>query len=176
MFYRFDGKQPVLGSGTYVSETAIIIGDVRVGDRCYIGHGAILRGDYGTIIIGDECAVEEGVIVHAPPDERCTIGEGVVVGHGAIIHAKSIGDSVGVGMGAILSIYSEVGAGSVVAEGAVVKQGQIIQGSIVVAGNPARKMKDVTGENVDFWKRSRRIYVDLAAKYCRLGMERIEEG
>lgn len=175
MFYEFDGKKPVIGSGTYVSETATVIGDVRIGGRCYVGHGAILRGDYGTIIIGDECAVEEGVIIHAPPEDRCTIGKGVVMGHGAVIHARSIGDLAGIGMGAILSIRSEVGAGSVVAEGAVVKQEQIVAASIVVAGNPARKIKDMTRENVDFWEHSRQIYVDLAAKYCRLGMERIKE-
>jgi carbonic anhydrase/acetyltransferase-like protein (isoleucine patch superfamily) len=174
VFYGFDGRQPAIGARTYVSETAIVIGDVQIGSRCYIGHGAVLRGDYGTIVIGDESAVEEGVIIHAPPDDRCSIGEGVVVGHGAIIHAKSIARSAGIGMGAILSIRSEIGAGAVVAEGAVVKQGQVIPGSIVVAGNPAKKIKDMTGKDIDFWRRSRQIYVDLAARYCRLGMERIE--
>jgi carbonic anhydrase/acetyltransferase-like protein (isoleucine patch superfamily) len=173
MFYRFDGREPVIGSGTYVSETAIVIGDVRIGQRCYIGHGAILRGDYGTIIIGDECSVEEGVIIHAPPDDFCTIGEGVVIGHGAIIHSKSIGDRAGVGMGAILSIRSEIGVGSVAAEGAIVKQGQIITESVVVAGNPARKIKDMTEKDVAFWAHSRQIYVDLAQKYLDVGMQRI---
>jgi carbonic anhydrase/acetyltransferase-like protein (isoleucine patch superfamily) len=174
MLYRFDGKQPVIGTGTYVSETATVIGDVRIGDRCYIGHGAILRGDYGTIVIGNECAVEEGVIIHAPPDDRCSIGNGVVIGHGAIVHAKSIGDGAGIGMGAILSIRSEIGWGSIAAEGAVVKQGQIIPESAVVAGNPARKIKDVLQKDVEFWKRSRQIYVNLAEKYCRLGMEKMD--
>ena len=103
MFYRFDGREPVIGAGTYVSETATVIGDVRIGGRCYIGHGVILRGDYGTIEIGDETAVEEGVIVHAPPGECAFIGNGVVLGHGAIIHSKTIGDFAGIEMGAILS-------------------------------------------------------------------------
>jgi carbonic anhydrase/acetyltransferase-like protein (isoleucine patch superfamily) len=173
MFYRFDGKQPTIGEGTYVSETATVIGDVRIGERCYIGHGAILRGDYGVIVIGNESAVEEGVIIHAPPDDRCSIGDGVVIGHGAIIHAKSIGDSAGIGMGAILSIRSEIGQGSVVAEGAVVKQGQIVPEGIVVAGNPAKKIKDMLRKDVDFWAHSRQIYVNLAVKYLKLGMERL---
>jgi len=77
-------------------------------------------------------------------------------------------------MGAVLSIRSEIGEGAVVAEGAVVKQGQIVPPSIVVAGNPARKIKDVSEKDIAFWDHSREIYVDLAAKYCRLGMERIE--
>jgi carbonic anhydrase/acetyltransferase-like protein (isoleucine patch superfamily) len=174
MFYRFDGKQPVVGTGTYVSETATVIGDVRIGRRCYIGHGAILRGDYGAIEIGDEATVEEGAIIHAPPNECCSIGDGVVIGHGAVVHAKRLGDRSGVGMGAVLSIRSEVGQCSVVAEGAVVTQGQKIPESVVVAGNPAKKIKDVSEKDISFWAYSRRLYVDLAEKYCRLGMEKVE--
>ena len=60
MYYRFDGKEPVIGDGSYVSETAIIIGDVVIGKHCYIGHGAILRGDYGAIRIGNGAVIEEG--------------------------------------------------------------------------------------------------------------------
>ncbi len=177
MYYRFDGKKPVVGNdGSYVSETAIIIGDVRVGKRCYIGHGAILRGDYGTIVIGDETAVEEGAVVHAPPDDTCFIGEGVTIGHGAIIHCRRIGDSVGIGMGAILSIRSEIGSGSIVAEGSIVKREQIVPESVIVAGNPARKVKDVTDREREFWAMARRIYVDLAQKYKDGAMERIEIG
>jgi carbonic anhydrase/acetyltransferase-like protein (isoleucine patch superfamily) len=174
MLYRFDGKEPLIHESVYVSETATIIGDVRIGARCYIGHGAILRGDYGAIIISDESAVEEGVIMHAPPDEASTVGEGVVIGHGAIVHAKSIGDGAGVGMGAILSIRSEIGAGAVVAEGAVVRQGDVIPEGILVGGNPARKIREIGQKDIDFWKKSRQIYIELAAKYRRLGMERIE--
>jgi carbonic anhydrase/acetyltransferase-like protein (isoleucine patch superfamily) len=174
MFYEFDGKAPSVEVGTYVSETALVIGDVRIGKRCYIGHGAILRGDYGTIEIGDETAVEEGVIVHAPPGECCSIGNGVVLGHGAIIHARLIADWAGIGMGAVLSIRSEVGCHAVAAEGAVVKQGQVVPESVVVAGSPARKIKDVSPKDLDFWAHSRQIYIDLAAKYLELGMKMVE--
>ena len=174
MFYRFDGRQPVVGTGTYVSETATVIGDVRIGERCYIGHGAILRGDYGAIEIGDETTVEEGAIIHAPPNECCSIGNGVVIGHGAIVHATRLGDYSGVGMGAVLSIRSEIGRYSVVAEGAVVKREQKIPESVVAAGNPAKKIKDVSDKEIKFWEYARRLYVELADKYCRLGMERVE--
>jgi carbonic anhydrase/acetyltransferase-like protein (isoleucine patch superfamily) len=174
MLYRFDGRQPAIGAGTYVSETALVIGDVSIGARCYVGHGAILRGDYGTIEIGEETAIEEGVIIHAPPGESCSIGSGVVLGHGAIIHARLIADSVGIGMGAVLSIRSEIGRFSVVAEGAIVKQGHKVPESVVMAGNPARKIRDMSQSDIDFWSRARRIYVDLAAKYVSLGMERVD--
>ena len=151
-----------------------MIGDVRVGNNCYIGHGAILRGDYGNIKIGNETAVEEGAVIHAPPQDSCSIGNGVVIGHGAIIHAKLIGDFAGIGMESILSVWSEVARGSVVAEGAVVKRGQKIPKAIIVAGNPAKKLRDTSQKERDFWAWTRKIYVDLAGKYCSLGMEKIE--
>ncbi len=174
MVFRFDGREPVIGRDSYVSETATVIGDVRIGDDCYIGHGVILRGDYGTIEIGGATAVEEGAVVHAPPQDLCSIGSGVIIGHGAIVHARRIGDLAGIGMGAVLSIRSEVAAGSTVAEGAVVKRGQKVPESVVVAGNPAKKIRDATQKDRDSWALARKVYLDLAHKYCKIGMERIE--
>ena len=70
MLYEYNERYPKVGQGSYVSETAQVIGDVVIGDNCYIGHGAILRGDYGSITVGSGSAVEEGVVVHAPPDKH----------------------------------------------------------------------------------------------------------
>jgi carbonic anhydrase/acetyltransferase-like protein (isoleucine patch superfamily) len=173
MLYEFDGRKPFIGTGTYVSETATVIGDVRIGNDCYIGHGAILRGDYGTIEIGAGTAVEEGVIVHAPPQDSCTVGKRVTIGHGAVIHAKAIGDAVTIGMGAILSIRSEVASGSIVAEGAIVKREQKIPESVVAAGNPARKIREVTQEEKEYGNWAVQLYIDLARKYLEQGMKRI---
>lgn len=173
MFYRFDGREPVIGSGTYVSETAIVVGEVRIGDNCYIGHGVVLRGDYGAIEIGNGTAVEEGVIVHAPPNETCSIGDRVTIGHGAIIHAKSIGKHVTVGMGAIVSIRAEIGGRTIIAEGAIVRREQIVPEGVVVAGNPARTLRLVTAKDIDYWEWARELYIDLARKYCTEGMERV---
>ncbi|MCX8109884.1 MAG: gamma carbonic anhydrase family protein [Syntrophorhabdaceae bacterium] len=173
MIYRFDGKEPVMGKMTYVSETATVIGDVQIGNDCYIGHGAILRGDYGRIVIGSETAIEEGAIIHAPPNDICLIGNGVIIGHGAIIHSKKIGDGALIGMGAILSIRSEIGNGSIVAEGAIVRLGEQIGDDIMIAGNPARKIRGVNQKDREWWLYSKKLYVDLAHKYLRLGMERV---
>ena len=70
MIYKFDGKQPVVGKNSYISDISRVIGDVVIGDNCYIGHGAILRGDYGKIEIGNGTAVEEGAVIHAPPNDE----------------------------------------------------------------------------------------------------------
>jgi carbonic anhydrase/acetyltransferase-like protein (isoleucine patch superfamily) len=173
MFYSFDGRRPSVGKDTYVSETAQVIGDVRIGNNCYVGHGAILRGDYGTIDVGNESVIEEGVVIHAPPDERCTIGNRVVVGHGAIVHAQSIGGSAMIGMGAILSIRSVIGSQAIVAEGAVVKQEQKVPASVVMAGNPSRKVRDITKDDMDRQDYSIELYTNLARKYLEVGMKEV---
>lgn len=143
MFYSFDGKQPEIGKDTYVSELAMVIGDVKIGNNCYIGHGTILRGDYGKIEIGSGTAIEEGVIIHAPPNGTCKIGEKVTLGHGAIVHASTIGDLAAVGMGAILSLGSIIGKGTIVAEGAIVTMNQLVPENVVIAGNPAKIVRKV---------------------------------
>lgn len=174
MLYKFDGKRPTVGKDTYVSDLARVIGDVAIGSNCYIGHGAILRGDYGRIEIGDGTAVEEGVIVHAPPGETNCIRARVTIGHGAVVHGKTIGDGAVIGMGSILSIWSEIGEGSIVAEGAVVKSKQIIPPKVVVAGNPAQIVRDVTAKDEAFWSWGKQLYIDLAKKYLDEGMEPLE--
>jgi carbonic anhydrase/acetyltransferase-like protein (isoleucine patch superfamily) len=170
MLYKFDGRQPTVGKNTYVSDLAMVIGDVVIGANCYIGHGAILRGDYGRIEIGDGTAVEEGVIIHAPPCDTNRIGTKVTIGHGAIVHGKYIGNQAVIGMGSILSIWSEIGEGAIVAEGSVVKIKQIILPKMVAAGNPAQIVREISAKDEEFWKMGKQLYIDLAKKYLDEGM------
>lgn len=174
MLYKFDGKRPTVGKDTYVSDLATVIGDVVIADNCYIGHGAILRGDYGRIEIGDGTAVEEGVIIHVPPGATSRIGTKVTIGHGAVLHGKYIGDWAVIGMGSILSIWSEIGEGAIVAEGTVVKLKQIIPPQVVCAGNPAQTVREVSPKDQEFWTMGKQLYMDLAKKYLDEGMEPVE--
>ena len=171
--YRFSGMEPVIGAGSYVSELAAVIGDVHIAENCYIGHGAILRGDYGKIVIGAGTAVEEGVVIHAPPKGLCRIGNMVTFGHGAIVHSDEIEDYAVVGMGAILSLRSKVGGWAIVAEGSVVKARQSIPEKVVVAGSPAAYVRALEDRDIEFWTWGKQIYIDLAGQYLQEGMERI---
>lgn len=173
MLYRFDGREPIIGEGTYVSDTALVIGDVQIGKTCYIGHGVILRGDYGTIIIDDGSAVEEGAVLHSPPGETCYIGKMVTIGHGAIVHCKSIGDFAVVGMGSILSLWSEIGERSIIGEGAVVTIKASIPAHMVATGNPARVIRQTSSRDDKRWSLGKQYYIDLTAKYLRVGMHKI---
>jgi carbonic anhydrase/acetyltransferase-like protein (isoleucine patch superfamily) len=167
MMRSFRNRQPQIGKDTYVSEYAILIGDVRIGDNCYIGHGAILRGDYGCIEIDSGTAVEEGVIMHAPPGETCRVGKKVTIGHGAVVHSSHIGDMAVIGMGSVLSICAEVGEESIVAEGSTVKMGQKIPPGIVARGNPAKVVRNVEDKDKEFWNWGKQLYIDLAREYLQ---------
>jgi carbonic anhydrase/acetyltransferase-like protein (isoleucine patch superfamily) len=171
MLYEFRNVRPKIGQNTYVSETATIIGNVEIGNNCYIGHGAILRGDYGKIVIGDGTAVEEGVIIHSPPGETNNIGQKVTLGHGAILHGKNIGDYAVVGMGAVLSILSEVGDRAIIAEGSVVKMRQVVPEKQIFAGNPAVFVRDLEKRDIEMWDFGKQLYIDLAKEYLESGMK-----
>jgi carbonic anhydrase/acetyltransferase-like protein (isoleucine patch superfamily) len=171
MLYKFDGKKPVIGKDSYVSELAILIGDVIIGNNCYIGHGTILRGDYGKIIIGDGTAVEEGAVLHAPPNETNQIGKKVTIGHNATIHGKYIGDMAVIGMGSVVSIRSEIGEWAIIGEGSVVKLRQIIPPEVVVVGNPPQIVRETSLKDKKLWTMGKQLYIDLAKKYLEKGME-----
>ena len=175
MIYAFDGREPKIGRDVYISDQAVVIGEVKIGDGCYVGPGAILRGDYGKIVIGSGTAVEENVVVHAPPEQACQIGKKVTLGHGAIIHANSIRDMAVIGMGAVLSLGVKIGQGTIVAEGAVVRMGQKVPAGVVVAGNPAAVIREVTPEDMERWKKGKQLYIDLAEKYLIIGLQPVNK-
>lgn len=175
MLFAFDGKTPEIGRDTYISKQAVVIGDVKIGDGCYVGPGAILRGDYGRIEIGSGTAVEENVTVHAPPQRVCQIKKKVTLGHGAIIHARYIGDLAVIGMGAVLSLGVKVEERAIVAEGAVVKMNQIVPAGVVVAGNPAKVIRNITPKDEERWKRGKQLYINLAKRYLKIGLQPISK-
>ena len=173
MVYRFEDKCPVWGEGTWIAPSAQVIGDVRIGKNCYIGHGAIVRGDYGTVLIGDGTAVEEGVVIHAPPGRTAAIGNHVTLGHGAIVHGERLGDWVVVGMNAVTSIGSEVGEWSIVGEGAIVKQNGVIEAGKVAVGAPAKPVRDTLERDKEWWAPMKKVYEDLAGRYLAGGMQEL---
>lgn len=163
--YEINERKPQIGEGTWVAPTAQIIGDVRLGKNCYVGFGAIIRGDYGTIIIGDETAVEEGVIIHARPFGETTIGTRVTVGHMAMLHNCAIRDNAVIGMQAIVTDFSEVGEWAIIAEGALVKRKQVVPAEKIYAGSPAAEKGDVKERHKNEWDLGKQVYVDLTAQY-----------
>jgi carbonic anhydrase/acetyltransferase-like protein (isoleucine patch superfamily) len=161
--YAFDGRRPVAGEGTWISPDAHIIGDVRIGSRCWIGPGAVLRGDFGTIVIGDETAVEDGVVIHTP--SSVTVGRAVTIGHLALVHGSLVGDYAVIGMHSTLADGSRVGEWSIVAEHSLVKKNQEVPPGKLYAGAPAAEKGDITQKYRDVMLLGKQMYIDLAARY-----------
>ncbi len=171
--FQFEDRIPKIGDGTYIADSAEVIGKVTIGTKCYVGPGAKIRGDYGTIEIGDYSNIEENCVVHARPDEKCVIGSHVTIGHGAIIHNATIKDWAVIGMGAIVSDYAVVGVWSVVGEGCVVRNNQEIPDNKIAVGVPAKVIADVTDDYKELWTRYKGMYTDLAVRYPE-GLKRVD--
>jgi carbonic anhydrase/acetyltransferase-like protein (isoleucine patch superfamily) len=172
--YSFEERIPSIGKGSYVFDTASVIGDVEIGEDVFIGAGAIVRGDYGRIVIGDRTSVEENVVIHSRPDGLTTIGKDVTLGHGCVIHNCSIEDMAVIGMGAVVSDHSQVGRWGFVAEGAVVRSGSSVEEETIVAGIPAVFKKRIDEGLKKTWIGFKSNYPDLAGRYPR-GLKRIDD-
>ncbi|MFW5952704.1 MAG: gamma carbonic anhydrase family protein [Candidatus Natronoplasma sp.] len=163
--YEFEGRKPDVSDQTYVAKSATIIGDVKIGDNCFIAPGARIKGDYGTIIIGVNSNVQENCVIHARPEKKTKIGDWVTIGHGAIIHGANIGDYAVIGMGSIISDDAKVRRWSVVGEGAVVKNGQEIKKEKVAVGIPAKTINSISDEYKKEWKAIKEEYASFSRRY-----------
>ena len=145
------GHTPSIGEGTFVAETAVIVGDVTIGRDCSIWFNAVLRGDVNTITIGNRTNIQDGAVIHtlydgSPHPSQTHIGSDVSVGHNAVIHGGIIGDNCLIGMGAIVLDNAEIPSGCIIAAGALVLSNAKLEPDSLYAGVPARKIREVTPE------------------------------
>jgi carbonic anhydrase/acetyltransferase-like protein (isoleucine patch superfamily) len=165
-FYEFEGKSPVLDPSCFIHPDAILVGDVTIGKQCFIGAGAVLRGDYGSIVISDGANVQENCTIHAQPGTVALIGENVDVGHGSIIHGPcSIGTNVTIGMGSTICDNCTIGSNCFIGAGSVLPSKLVIPDGKLAFGNPAKVNKDTTEFQRNFTKMAIDIYKDLCVRY-----------
>lgn len=175
MFYEFEGKRPVVGKTSFVHPQAVVIGDVTIGERCFIGAGAILRGDYGQVIVGDGSNVQENSVIHSQPSSAAVIGDCVLVGHSAIVHGPCrLEANSTVGMGALISMGCTLEPESMLAAGSVLPPGRTIPAKKLAIGNPARIARDIDEHNAMINRISIDVYQDLATR-CHEGLKLIED-
>ena len=172
--FEFNSQVPSVGKKSYIFDSADVIGNVTIGECCFIGPGARIRGDYGKIVIGDKTSIEDNCVIHARPNEECWIGKYVTVGHGSVIHNATIKDWAVIGMNAVVSDYSEIGEWSVVAEGCVVKNNQKIPSEKIAVGIPAKIVADTTKDYKKQWTHFKEIYATLAEKTYREQLKKID--
>ena len=153
------GFEPKIGKNCFLAETAVVIGDVVVGDDCSIWYGAVLRGDVNAIRIGNRVNIQDGAVVHTLYERSVSeIGDDVSVGHNAIIHGAKVGNNVLVGMGAILLDNAVIPDNTIIAAGAVVLSNEVLEPGIY-AGIPAKKVKDSDAKLVEMVKNNAAGYL-----------------
>ena len=171
--YAIDGIVPVVHPTAYVHESAVLIGDVIVGARAYIGPCACLRGDFGRIVVEEGANIQDTCMLHGFPGKDTVVGKEATIGHGAVLHGCVIGRGALVGMNAVVNDNAEVGEDAMVAALAFVKAEGRIPARSLAAGIPARVLRELTAEEIDWKKDNMLLYQKLAERSSQT-LQRVE--
>jgi carbonic anhydrase/acetyltransferase-like protein (isoleucine patch superfamily) len=158
---------PHLAATAFVAEGARIVGHVALADSSSVWYNAVLRGDYNSITVGERSNVQDGVAVHVDAAWPVTIGRDVSIGHNAVVHGCTIGDTVLVGMGSVVLSGAVIGEESLIAAGAVVLEGTHIPPRSLVAGVPGMVRRSLTDEEVEGIRQNAARYVGNAELHAR---------
>ena len=161
--YSFNGFIPVVDPSSYIHDTASVIGDVIIGKDCYVGPGAVIRGDWGRIIIEDGCNVQENCVVHMFPGKHITFETGAHIGHGAVVHGATLKSNCLIGMNAVVMDGAIVGKNSIVGALSFVKAEEIIPDNHLYAGNPGRIIKEISEDMIEWKTEGTALYQSLPA-------------
>jgi carbonic anhydrase/acetyltransferase-like protein (isoleucine patch superfamily) len=161
MIYEFNGYRPVIHPSSFVHPQANVTGNVIIGAYCYIGPGAVLRGDWGEILVADGCNIQENCVVHMFPGKSAVFEEGAHIGHGAIIHGAKVGKNVLVGMNAVLMDDVAVGENSIIGALCFVPANMNIPPKSLVVGNPAKIIKELSDEMIAWKTEGTKLYQQL---------------
>ncbi len=159
--FEFNGYVPVVHDSAFVHPNATVTGNVIIGKDVYIGPGAAIRGDWGQIIISDGCNVQENCTIHMFPGVTVVLEENAHIGHGAIVHGARVGRDTLVGMNAVLMDRVVIGAECVIGSLAFVAADTVIPDRSVVVGSPAKVVKQVSDQMLEWKKEGTRLYQKL---------------
>lgn len=162
--YSIDGITPVVHPEAFVHPTAVLIGDVVIGNGVYIGPCASLRGDLGRLIVKAGANVQDGCIMHGFPGTDTLIEEDGHIGHGAVLHGCIVKTNAMVGMNAVVQDYAVVGESAIIGAAALIKAGMEIPPRVLVAGVPGRVVRDLTEQELAWKIRGTKAYQNLVLR------------
>jgi carbonic anhydrase/acetyltransferase-like protein (isoleucine patch superfamily) len=165
MIRPFSGKAPIVPESVFIEETAVVIGDVVLGEGSSVWFHAVVRGDVASIRIGSGTNIQDLSVLHVRQGKPLQIGDDVTVGHRAVLHACRVSDRVLVGIGAIVLDDAQIGEEAIVGAGAVVTPGTVIPPRSLAHGIPARVQRRVTAAEIEMIKASAQRYRGYAAQY-----------
>ena len=162
---------PQFGENCFLADTAVVVGDVVMGNECSVWWGAVIRGDVNSIRIGDRVNIQDGAILHCTFEKSQTIiGNDVSIGHNAIVHGCTVHDEVLIGMGAVIMDLAVIEKHVIVAAGAVVLENSILESGWIYGGTPAKKLKELDPETRQFFiTRTAANYIKYAGWFREKG-------
>ncbi|GAB0103104.1 gamma carbonic anhydrase family protein [Nocardia sp. JMUB6875] len=161
---------PQVDENAWIAPNATVVGRVRLEAEVSVWYSAVLRGDMDEITVGARSNIQDGCVLHADPGFPCTVGEGVSVGHNAILHGCTVGDDVLIGMGATVLNGAVIGAGSLIAANALVPEGAQIPPGSLVAGVPGKVRRELSEAERDHIRLNAAAYLHNTALH-RQGQE-----
>jgi gamma-carbonic anhydrase len=164
-------RKPTVPASAFIAPTAVLLGDVTIGEQASVWYGAVLRGDINSITVGRGSNVQDGSVLHLSAEHGCHIGEYTTVGHMAMLHACTIGNECLIGMGAIILDGVEIGDRCIIGAGALVTQGKKIPPGSMVLGSPAKIVRELSAEELSGLRGWAERYVRLIPHYHALGTE-----
>ncbi|MGB8266645.1 MAG: gamma carbonic anhydrase family protein [Candidatus Velthaea sp.] len=170
MIIEYHGKRPKIAASAFIAPTAVLIGDVEIGEHSSIWFGAVVRGDNGPIRIGARTSVQDNSVIHVSVNNQTIIGDDVTIGHCVTMEDCVIEDGALVGSNAVVLNDAVVGRRALIAAGAVVGANAIIPPEVVAAGAPAQVKKGLNGAAVHWVEFAATEYVDLSRNYLRHGI------
>ena len=161
----FEDSEPRVHPGAFIAPTAVLIGDVTVEDGASVWFGAVLRGDFNSIVVGAGTSVQDNCVIHTNEELPTTIGTNVTVGHLSLLEGCEIGDGALIGMGSIVLNRARIGRRAMLAAGSVVREDQEIPPEVLAAGVPAKVKKELEGSSSGWVEMAAREYQSLRLKY-----------
>lgn len=162
--YSIEGVIPVVHPSAYVHPTAVLIGDVHIGPNCYVGPNASLRGDFGRIVLQAGANVQDNCVMHGFPQQDTLVEENGHIGHGAVLHSCTVRRDALVGMNAVVMDEAEVGERAIVAACAFVPAGMRVTEQTLVAGVPAKVIRQLAEAEVNWKLTGTETYQDLTRR------------
>lgn len=166
-WYQFENKSPVVNANAFVHPMAVLIGDVFVDEGCYVGAGAVLRGDIGFIRVGKGSNVQENCVLHTFPEKGTVLHPDTHIGHGTILHGCEICSNVLVGMGSVIADGVKINSNCLIGARSFIDFGTEIPENTVVIGAPAKVLKPITPAQLEHLLNARLIYQELAKRYLK---------
>lgn len=171
--YSLDEKVPSIPETAWVAESATVVGEVRMGEQASVWYGAVIRADNAEIHIGARTNIQENAVLHVDPGMPLQIGDGVTVGHLAMLHGCSIGDYSLVGIGAVVLNGARIGRHCLVGAGALVTEGKSFPDGSLIVGSPAQAVRSLSEEQMQALKTAAERYVERA-QFHRTRLKRVD--